>query len=142
MGFLVVDPERQILGWCLQSGAVPACVAAVPVAAWSGPMGLCMEVLNEWQSRGLTWQPTDLWEHVRADARLSRLVDAYEVLCAPLAAPWDLEGVEEACEVVVATHREAAWWVALVNGIEEAREQARIWWMVEASEALVPSNAH
>ena len=141
MGLLVVDSERQILGWCLQAGAVPACVAVVPAGAWSGPMSLCMEVLTGWQSRGLTWAPTDLWEHVRADARLSRLVDAYEVLCAPLAAPWDLEGVEVACGVVARAYQETAWWVALLHGIEEAHEQARIWWMVEASDALLPSNA-
>ena len=138
---VVIPPERQILGYALQMGTVPACVAVVPAGAWSGPMSLCMEVLTGWQSQGMTWQPTDLWEHVRGDARLSRLVDVYEVLVAPLSAPWDLEGVEAACGVVTTAHREAVWWVALVNGIEEAREQARIWWMVEASAALLPMNA-
>ena len=116
----MTPPERQILGWCLQMGTVPTCVAAVPVAAWSGPMGLCMEVLNEWQSQGLTWQPTDLWEHVRADARLSRLVDAYEVLVAPLAAPWDLEGVEACCEVVAKAHRR-------IGGALRAEAAREVW---------------
>ena len=124
----MTPPERQILGYALQMGTIPACVAAVPVAAWSGPMGLCMEVLNEWQSRGLTWQPTDLWEHVRADARLSRLVDAYGVLVAPLAAPWDLEGVEVACGVVVTAHRriEGALRAAAAREVWEWRWRAEV----------------
>jgi len=141
MGFPVTNPERQILGYALQMGTVPACVAAVPLGAWSGPMALCLDVLREWQSQGLAWAPTDLWEWAHGDARLSRLVDAHEVLVAPMAAPWNLEGVEEACEVVTQAYQEAAWWVALVNGIEEELEQARIWWMVVASESLSPVNA-
>ena len=68
-------------------------------------MALLLEVLMERQAQGLSRAPTDLWAWVRGDARLSRLVDAHEVLCAPLAAPWDLEGVEAACEVVTRTHR-------------------------------------
>ena len=130
-------PERQILGWCLERGHVPACVSAVDPAAWSGPMSLLLEVLAEWQSQGMAWLPTDLWEWVHGDARLSRLIDATAVLVAPLSAPWDLEGVEEACEAVTRAHQETAWWVALVNGIEEARDEARIWWMVGASERLL-----
>ena len=124
----MTPPERQILGWCLQAGAVPACVAVVPAGAWSGPMSLCMEVLTGWQSQGLTWQPTDLWEHVRADARLSRLVDAYEVLVAPLAAPWDLEGVEVACEVVTKAHRriEGALRAAAAREVWEWRYRCEI----------------
>jgi hypothetical protein len=37
--------ERQALAWCLERGNVPACVAAVPVEAWSGPMALLVAVL-------------------------------------------------------------------------------------------------
>ena len=122
--------ERQALGWCLERGNVPACVAGVPTEAWSGPVALLLEVLVAWQAEGLSWAPTDLWAWVRGDARLSRLLWADEVLVAPLAAPWDLEGVEEACEVVARAHQETAWWVALAHEIEEARYQARIDWVV------------
>ena len=76
--------ERQALAWCLQSGEVPACAAAVPTEAWSGPMALLLDVLVGWQAMGAKWLPTDLWAHVQADARLSRLVWPGEVLCAPV----------------------------------------------------------
>jgi hypothetical protein len=128
----VTPPERQILGYVLQMGDVPACVAAVPLGAWSGPMALCLQVLNDWQSQGLAWQPTDLWEWVRGDARLSRLVDAHEVLCAPMAAPWDLEGVEACCEVVTKAHRR-------IEGALRAAAAREVWewrWRAEVASGL------
>jgi hypothetical protein len=125
----VTPTERPILGWCLQSGEVPACVRAVKPAAWSGPMALLLQVLNEWQAQGLSWAPTDLWEWVCGDGQARRLVCADEVLCAPLAAPWAVEEVEALCGEVVRTHRETAWWVALAHEIEVARVEARIEWV-------------
>ena len=92
-------------------------------------MSLLLEVLNEWQSQGATWLPTDLWEWVHGDARLSRLIDATAVLVAPLSAPWDVEGVEVCCGVVTKAHRRI---VAALRAAE-AREVWEWRWRVEAA---------
>ena len=128
-GCRVREEEREILGWCLTVGEVPACVAAVPVDAWSGPAAVIRGLLVELQSVDVRWAPVDLYlwlagKHAPT-TEIGRSLLSWlaldEVLLLPAVVPGDVAEVAALCRLL---EEEQQARVAFAEALDAARARA------------------
>lgn len=130
----MTEPERLILGWCLERGEVPACVAAIPVDALSGPAAVIRGLLVELQAVDVRWGPMDLYLWLVGDhaptTEIGRSLLSWlaldEILLLPMAAPATLAEVAALCARITSEWAGREWYARLIAEIEREREEARI----------------
>jgi len=130
----MIEPERMILGWCLERGEVPACVAAIPVDALSGPAAVIRGLLVELQAVDVAWGPMDLYLWLVGDhaptteigASLLSWLALDEILLLPMGAPATLAEVAALCARTTTEWAGREWYAHLVAEIELEREAARV----------------
>jgi hypothetical protein len=151
----VTPPERQILGYALQSGTVPACVAAVPLGAWGPVAERFIGLLIELQAHSIAWDLESLivlfdragyyrsweqdwcWFTKSETLRFLRVhMGADEVAVLPQYAPWTLAEVEAACGLLMAGHVARLAHVAALEAAEARAEAVRVAAMARGCEAL------
>ena len=143
--------ERQILGWCIQAGEVPACVAAI-LEATNGPARFLLGLLVELQSVGESWDLVELielsasaghfgpyewhWNTESEILRTLRMVGPDVIATLPYMAPDTLAEVEEACGALWARHEARIAYVANLEAAQARREAARLERMAAGCDAL------
>ena len=136
----MTEPERMILGWCLERGEVPACVAAIPVDALSGPAAVIRGLLVELQGMGMTWGPVDLYlqmvAHDPRTAEIGRWLTADEVLLLPAVVPATLTEVATLCDLLTGRHHARIVRVAALRAEHARAEEARLQTMALGCAAL------
>ena len=140
----MLEPERMILGWCLERSEVPACVAALPSEALSGPAAAIRGLLMRRQAAGRTWAPLDLYLWLVGDhaptTEIGRSLLSWlaldEILLLPMGAPGTLAEVAALCARITSEWAGHEWYARLVAEIEREREAARVREMAAACEHL------
>ena len=123
--------ERQILGWCVERAEVPACVAAVPIGAWSPDAEFLVRLLVELAGVGVAVGPLDLWalslQPVTGEIRamLALWFSTDDLLLLPQYAPWDAAEVEAVCAVVTDRHAARVAYQQALRAAEERQDAAR-----------------
>ena len=136
----MTEPEKQIIGWCLQSAEVPACVAEVPADAWGPIAERFIGLLIELQAHSIAWDLESLivlfdgagyyraweqdwcWFTKSETVRVLRVhMGADEIAVLPQYAPWTLEEVDAACGLLTAGHVAR---LAHVTALEAAEARA------------------
>ena len=136
------EEERQIIGWCVERADVPACVAAVPVGAWSPDAEFLVRLLVELAGVGVAVGPVDLWvislQPVEGEIRASLALwfSTDDLLLLPQYAPWDAEEVEAACAAVSDRYAERVAYQQHLQEAEERKEAAQIAAMARGCDAL------
>ena len=131
-GCCVREEERQILGWCVERGEVPACVAAVPMAAWSPDAEFLVRLLIELQSVDVQVGPLDLWwiAQQRAEGEIRRVLATWfaldDLLLLPQYAPWSFEEVGALCGLVAERYQARVAYAEALQAAEERAERARM----------------
>ena len=147
--------EREIIGWCLQSAEVPACVAGVPAGAWGPVAGRFVGLLVELQAHSVAWDLELLivlfdgagyyraweqdwcWFTKSETLRFLRThMGADEIAVLPQYAPWTLGEVEAACGLLTAGHAARLAHVAALEAAEARAEAVRVAAMARGCDAL------
>jgi hypothetical protein len=130
----MTEPERLILGWCLERGEVPACVVAIPVDALSGPAAVIRGLLVELQGVGMTWGPVDLYlwltgKHAPT-TEIGRSLLAWlstdEVLLLPAVVPVAMGEVVALCRLLEEQHAARVACAEALAAAQERAEKARV----------------
>ena len=151
----MTPPERQILGWCLQAGEVPACVAEVPADAWGPVAGRFVWLLMELQAHSVAWDLEALivlfdgagyyrsweqdwcWFTKSETLRFLRThMGADEIALLPQYAPWTLAEVEAACRLIADEHAARLAHVVALEAAEARAEAVRVAAMARGCDAL------
>lgn len=138
----VREEERQILGWCVEQAEVPACVAAVPVDAWSPDAEFLVRLLIELAGVDVAVGPLDLWslavQPVKGEIRAMLAVwfAPDDLLLLPQYAPWNVVEVEAACAMVADRHAARVAYQVALRAAEERRESRRGEAMARGCDAL------
>ena len=140
----MLEPERMILGWCLTMGEVPACVAAIPVDALSGPAAVIRGLLVELQAVDVRWGPMDLYLWLVGDhaptteigASLLSWLSMDEVLLLPAVVPVTVQEVKALCRLLEDRHAARVAYVHALTEAQERAERARMAAMERGCDAL------
>ena len=151
----MTPPERQILGWCLQAGEVPACVAGVPADAWGPVAGRFVWLLAELHAHSVAWDLESLivlfdgagyyraweqdwcWFTKSETLRFLRThMGADEIAVLSQYAPWTLAEVEATCRLVADEHAARLAYAAALEAAEARAEAVRMAAMERGCDAL------
>ena len=151
----MTEPEKQIIGWCLQSAEVPACVAEVPADAWGPVAERFIGLLIELQAHSVAWDLESLivlfdgagyyrsweqdwcWFTKSETLRFLRMhMGADEIAVLPQYAPWTLAEVEAACGLLMAGHVARLAYVTALEAAEARAEAVRVAAMARGCDAL------